>query len=396
MAQRPIQPVLIIGAGLAGLAFAQGLKRSHIPFRICERDASPTFRAQGYRLRIDGNGQEALKACLPPDLWTIFQQTCADTELGFMRANALDGQPLDGRPPPRSGNVMPMTADRVTMRNVLMMGLEKDVEFGKEFKSFEVEDTGVKVIFNDGSFAKGSLLVGADGVRSAVRRQHLPEWQLYDTEARCIYGKTDLTPEFEQRFPDMGLRGLSLLLDHSRSPPLTLLLEATRFTDNKTGVELPRDYVYWVLFSQRAVFGVSDEKLLSMTGDEAAALSLRLTEKWDPALKSVLDFQDTFQTSAIRVASAKPDFPSWQPSLVTFLGDAVHAMPPTGGVGANTAVKDAATLLRHLQNGVTVENVVKYEEEMKGYAREAILRSSQGGKHLFGMKPFEELEPVAF
>ena len=396
MSHSPSQPILIIGAGLAGLAFAQGLKHSQIPFRIFERDASPTFRAQGYRLRIDGNGQEALKFCLPPDIWSIFRQTCAATVLGGIRLNALDGQPMDGRPPPRSGNVMPVTADRVTMRNVLMMGLEKEVEFGKELKSFEADDAGVKVTFHDGSSAEGSLLVGADGVRSAVRRQHFPEWQLLDTEARCIYGKTDLTPEFEQLFPDNGLRGIAILVDNSKSPSLTLLLESIRFLDNKTGVELPKDYVYWVLFSHRSNFGVSDEELLSMTGDEAAALSLSLTEKWDPALRSVLQFQDIFQTSAIRVASANPDFPSWQPSLVTFLGDAVHAMPPTGGVGANTAVKDAATLLKHIQNGVTVENVVRYEKDMRRYASEAVQLSSQGGRHLFGMKPFDELKPVAF
>ena len=396
MSQPPTRPILIIGAGLAGLAFAQGLKHSHIPFRIFERDASPTFRAQGYRLRIDGNGQEALKFCLPPDLWLIFQQTCAATVLGGIRLDARDGQPMDGPPHPRSGNVMPVTADRVTMRKVLMMGLEKEVEFGKELKSFEADDAGVKVKFHDGSSAEGLLLVGADGVRSAVRRLHLPEWQLLDTEARCIYGKTDLTPEFEQRFPEKGLRGMALLVDNSKSSPLTLLLESIRFLDDKTGIELPKDYVYWVLFSNRSTFGVADEVLLSMTGVEAGALSLSLTEKWDPALRSVLEFQDTFQTSAIRVASANPESLSWQSSRVTFLGDAVHAMPPTGGVGANTAVKDAATLLRHLQHGATVENVVSYEEEMRRYAGEAVLRSAQGGKHLFGMKAFEELKPVAF
>lgn len=56
--------VVIIGAGLGGLCLAQGLKRAGIRFDVYERDPAADSRLQGYRIRIDQNGQQALEACL--------------------------------------------------------------------------------------------------------------------------------------------------------------------------------------------------------------------------------------------------------------------------------------------------------------------------------------------
>ena len=71
------QPILIIGAGLGGLALGQGLRKLGIPFQIFERDASIGARLQGYRIRISGEGLDALKETLLPEVWFELIKTFA-------------------------------------------------------------------------------------------------------------------------------------------------------------------------------------------------------------------------------------------------------------------------------------------------------------------------------
>jgi 2-polyprenyl-6-methoxyphenol hydroxylase-like FAD-dependent oxidoreductase len=44
--------ILIIGAGLGGLALAQALQAHGVPFEIFERDAAPTARKQGWAVAL--------------------------------------------------------------------------------------------------------------------------------------------------------------------------------------------------------------------------------------------------------------------------------------------------------------------------------------------------------
>jgi 2-polyprenyl-6-methoxyphenol hydroxylase-like FAD-dependent oxidoreductase len=76
-----------------------------------------------------------------------------------------------------------------------------------------------------------------------------------------------------------------------------------------------------------------------------------------------------------RGASERPA--PWTPSRVTVLGDAVHGMPPTGGNGASTALRDAALLTRQLTRTARgelplLDAIGKYEAEMREYGFEAV------------------------
>jgi 2-polyprenyl-6-methoxyphenol hydroxylase-like FAD-dependent oxidoreductase len=401
-------PILIIGGGLGGLCLAQGLKKNHIPFHVYEKDSSLQYRPQGYRIRISSDGANALKANLTPELWTLFEATCGITKFGMTQMNALDPADYQGqggadprrhllrinRDAPQLG---PYTVDRTTLRRLLCLGLEENISFGKEGTRFETTEAGVTAYFKDGTSAEGSLLIGAEGLRSPVRRQHIPDHPIVDCDARCIYGKTPLTAEIMERFPEHARQWITVISDPT---PVSLFLEPVRFETDPAVTSEGRlssvsNYIYWVLGSRSAQFGIPDDELLKMTGQQAADLSLKLTEKWDPKIRSLLELQAVDQTSALRFVSVLPNMPAWTPSArITFLGDAIHTMSPAGGSGANIALYDAQKLCSVIVNAgsesVSAEAIGKYEDEMRKYAGDALIKAAMGAKKIFEIPAFED------
>ncbi|KAE9409924.1 hypothetical protein BT96DRAFT_931429 [Gymnopus androsaceus JB14] len=57
----------------------------------------------------------------------------------------------------------------------------------------------VTLEFKDGSSETGDFLVGADGLRSVVRKQLLPKHIPVDTTGRAIYGKTPITTQLLEK-----------------------------------------------------------------------------------------------------------------------------------------------------------------------------------------------------
>ena len=383
--------VIINGAGLGGLSLAQGLKRANIDFRVFERDPTKDSRLQGYRLRINPDGSDALKKLLPSDLWTVFQRSSATTVSGHTRIDVITGEVKRGVPGmaqrgPVSGNPNEVyTADRSTLRSILLIGIEEHVEFGKEFVRYEKTENGLKAHYAGGHVEEGDILVGADGVYSRTRRQYLPDHDPIDTDVRAIYGKALITPDLLERFNKDATQGITVITDDKA---VTLFLETTRFPEDPATVShgalsSVQDYVYWVLLAETSRLP-SDSELFSLTPQQTATLSLQITEGWHPSVRSLLEMQQSDRTSVVRLTSAPPDQPSWDSSNVTLLGDAIHCMPPTGGVGANTALRDAA-LLCELLKDKGVDGIREYESQMRDYSKQNIQGSLRAMKLAFGL-----------
>jgi 2-polyprenyl-6-methoxyphenol hydroxylase-like FAD-dependent oxidoreductase len=110
------------------------------------------------------------------------------------------------------------------------------------------------------------------------------------------------------------------------------------------------------------------------TADTPAMLRdamLAAIDGWHPAAHALVANVELGSIFVIPFGFLEPA-PPWEPSRVTLVGDAAHAMLPTLGLGANLALRDAAHLLDQLSAAGRgdvdlVTAVGAYEQEMRDY-----------------------------
>src|SRR5438046_5235093 len=144
--------VLVVGAGIGGLCLAQGLKKSGISVAVYERDTSARFRNQGYRIGLKEAGARALHDCLPEHLFHL----CVATSIRpATRMVFTDEQltPKFTKPiPPSEPGVAGFGVNRLTLREILLAGLDGMVHFGRTFHRYEqTHDGRVRAFFTDGA-----------------------------------------------------------------------------------------------------------------------------------------------------------------------------------------------------------------------------------------------------
>ena len=392
---RPDLRVIIIGAGTGGLCLAHGLKRAGIDVAVYERDRTRTDGLQGYRVGIDADGSRALQACLPPDVFEIFLATCARPPRYFNLVTENLDELLSLEIPSQNDPVSSEhSVSRMTLRQVLLTGLEDVVQFDKTFTHYEQHlDGTVTVWFTDGSSATADLLVGADGTNSPVRKQYLPHGRLRDSGIVGIAGKIPLSDANRHLLPEKIFNGVTMVMAPRGFFSIIHVMEFPWRYDNPTlaaarsdrallehwpGLHFDntRDYLMWGMGG--AVQNLPPN-ILQVRGEPLLEIARDATRAWSLTFRELQRQTDPTTCFPLNIRTSERLAP-WPTSNVTLIGDAIHTMTPGRGVGANTALRDAALLCQQLvaaRDGrvALLDGVAAYEAEMRDYAFAAVEKS---------------------
>jgi hypothetical protein len=162
-----------------------------------------------------------------------------------------------------------------------------------------------------------------------------------------LWGRTPLTPEFEQRFnrPDVLAEYMAVIIDPVDSRRSCFFAPVRWPHNSKISGVSPHlkdksDYMFVAL-------NFETPSVKFDTEDARMQFALEMTKGCDSQFKNLISILT--ETTAIPCHSNRPDIEVWQTDdRIAMIGDAIHAMSPTGGSGGLTAVLNSAALTKVL------------------------------------------------
>jgi 2-polyprenyl-6-methoxyphenol hydroxylase-like FAD-dependent oxidoreductase len=264
------------------------------------------------------------------------------------------------------------------------------VQLGKRCTGFEQDETGVTIHFQsaDGttSSARHDVLIGADGIKSAVRNQLVPSSSASHYSGVAMWRGVTVMPPFRNG-------GTILHIGDPIAQGSMIVYPVTNNVDGK-GNQL----VNWVVEQNGQPKSLEDWNQRMDQGE--------IAHNFD---ECKLDFVDVGEI--IRNAREVYLYPlidrdpldQWSFDRVTLIGDAAHAMYPRGGNGLCQALVDARVLAEKLAEIDNPAEAFKaYEGVRREFANRLVIANRGEGPEVVrriveersGGKPFDNIEDI--
>ncbi|MBX3268749.1 MAG: FAD-dependent monooxygenase [Sandaracinaceae bacterium] len=306
--------LIIVGAGIGGLTLAAALARDGRRVRVLEQ--ADALGEVGAGVGLWTNAARCLSAIgVPPSLWERGSEVrCGEIATASGRVVSR----VDVAGITSAFGAGSYVVHRAELHAAIASLVDPaTVTLGARVSGLEQDADGVTVRLDGGGAVRGALVVGADGLRSAVRAAILGEAAPSYAGETCYRGVCDLGAREPHVLREVQGRGLRCAV--CSIGPGRIYWWATRpAPEGEPDVPEERKAALAAWFDGFA-FGFPE--------------ALEATRP-DAILRN--DLYD------------RPPAPSWSAGRVTLLGDAAHPTTPNLGQGACMAIEDAIVLARAL------------------------------------------------
>ena len=334
--------IAIAGAGIGGLATARALWQRGFSPLVLER--APELKEVGAGLLLAPNGVRALELLGLKDAAMARSRVIREWRILDRNGRCLQ------RMTPRHQRLPALSLHRADLQSLLSQSLpEEHVRLGAEVCAFEpANETSVSIHLTSGETLEADALIGADGLRSAVRA-----------------GRFGSQPPHFAGY--VGWRGVSPWIPEAYAGAH---LSESWADGKRFGISpLGNGRCYWYATANRSPGNRSAEaprhaELLDMFGHWHAPIAA-LIEATSPADILLNDIQD------------RPSCHPWSDGVVTLLGDAAHPMTPNLGQGACFALEDAWVLGQCVESASDFGTAFRIYERRRRRRADSIQRRSR-------------------
>jgi salicylate hydroxylase len=344
--------IAIVGGGIGGLTAARALLRRG--FEVAVYESAPELKEIGAGVALGPNAMKALRSLdLEPAVRAIGYQA------PFQQLRTWKGRMIsrtDATVTAQRFGASGCTIHRADLLDVLAQSIPAEiVSLSARCEAVTASEMGAAVRFTDGTQVEADVVVGADGIHSAVRAS------LFGLDAprftgricyRAVIPVADLPAKVIEPYEGLWL-----------GPHGTVVVYGVRRGEliNVVAHHEDPDYTHesWIAECDRAEI-------------------LDRYRKWHASLRELFVAGDVWYKWALY---DREPIPAWTHGSATILGDAAHPMLPYLGQGAGQAIEDGCVLAAALDKhaGDPAEALRLYERSRRPRASRVVLTSRSRG-----------------